>query len=419
MNIDAYFDKLEQERNGNSFAFLAERVERTAENPYSIAVAKPIKPEETLVLVLAGSGGKGKHLRGYNGYLKQVDEFIKSQPEFKDKNVRVCVAVCSEGKYHGTKTARDLKYFQSWGDDEYVNNALSNMSAEVKEENLHPAYIQDIFNLAIKPKLDAAGNNPKAIKHYMRKINTVSHCHGGYVALSLEEMIQQRMTEQNISAKEQKKVFDNMLYLNYAPDCPIKDVQSQFISVESSQDDHNQWQSHLKEYCQMEKPDFGLVRMPREAGNLFMCAKIDKRGVEGNPPPTIILKEVNEDGIFALLPKQDNATEEPTEEKFADEHSFLGFKPKSNMSKGAIKMQTFANNILKNAVANSLKQSKENFVPLPNVRHLAAETKEQFFEFTKAYFKAHQLFIKYRMANKQELNSFIYWHQNNRINLED
>ena len=42
MNIDAYFDKLEQERNGKSFAFLAERVERSAENPYSIAVAKPI-----------------------------------------------------------------------------------------------------------------------------------------------------------------------------------------------------------------------------------------------------------------------------------------------------------------------------------------------------------------------------------------
>jgi len=419
MNIDEYFDQLKQERNGKSFAFLAERAKRSPENPYSIAVAQPIKAEDTLILVLAGSGGPGKHIKSYNGYLKKVDEFIKSHSEFKNKNIRVCVAVCDEGEYHGTKSARDLMYFQSWKDEEYVQKALNAMSPEAKEENLHPAYIQDIFNLALQPKLDACVNNPELLKYYMRKINVVSHCHGSYVALSLEKMLQKYMIQQNISAQEQKKVLNNMLYLNYAPDCPRWESQSQFISIESSRDDHNQWQSRLKEFLQMEKLDFGLIRLPQYCGNLFMCTQVSKQGIEGNPPPQYILREVNGDDLFIRQPKEEKATDEPQEEKFANEHSFLGFIPKVNMSKGALKMQTFANNILKNGVLNSLKQSKEKFVPLPNVRHLAAETKKQFFDFSKAYLKSNQLFFKYRMADKQKLNNFIRWHQQSRLSLED
>ena len=37
-------------------------------------------------------------------------------------------------------------------------------------------------------------------------------------------------------------------------------------------------------------------------------------------------------------------------EKELGEHNFLGFEPIGNMSKGALKLQKFANNILKNAI---------------------------------------------------------------------
>ena len=82
MNIEEYYDKLKLERKGKSFAFLAERVEKSADAPYGIAVAKPIEPDDVVVLFLAGNGGKGKHLKEYNGYLKKIDNFIKQQSNY-------------------------------------------------------------------------------------------------------------------------------------------------------------------------------------------------------------------------------------------------------------------------------------------------------------------------------------------------
>ena len=59
MNIEEYYDKLKKERKGKSFAFLAERVEKSDEHPYGIAVAESIGPDDVVVLCLAGNGGKG------------------------------------------------------------------------------------------------------------------------------------------------------------------------------------------------------------------------------------------------------------------------------------------------------------------------------------------------------------------------
>ena len=78
-----------KERQGKSFALLTERVGKSAVAPYGINVAEIVSPEETLVLVLGGAGGRGIHLRGYNGYLKKTDDFIKTHPELSGKNVRV------------------------------------------------------------------------------------------------------------------------------------------------------------------------------------------------------------------------------------------------------------------------------------------------------------------------------------------
>ena len=77
-----------KESQGKSFALLAERTDKTSVAPHGIKVAENISPEETAVLVLGGYGGQGVHLRGYNGYLKKTDEFIKTHPELQGKNVR-------------------------------------------------------------------------------------------------------------------------------------------------------------------------------------------------------------------------------------------------------------------------------------------------------------------------------------------
>lgn len=414
MNIDEYYNNLEKERKGKSFAFLAERVEKSLNAPYGIAVAKPIEKNDVVVLALAGDGGKGKHLREYNAFLKKIDDFVKSQPLFKSKRVRVCVAICGYGKYHKPRFARDLKYYESWNYKEQIEAELKNMSEVEKEEILHPMYIDDIYNLVFKPKVENSRGIASNMAKQLRTINTVSHCHGAYVALCLEEKIKVYMQESHFSREQQKKALDNMLFLNYAPDCPVIRTESQFISIESASDDMNRWQSPLKEYFQLKGSDFGVIRFPRNAGNILMCSKFDKSGIEGNPKKVARLVKIDDNFL-----KNRGQSEESKADDCIGEHSFLGFEVKENMSKGAIKLQIFASNILKNAIRNSLEQSEFNFKNLPNVRHLAAETKEQFFEFTKAYFEAHKQVLKYNFCNKKRLAQFIHWHQNSRVYLDD
>ena len=412
MNIEEYYDKLEKERKGKSFAFLAERVEKSDENPYGIAVAKPIEPDDVVVLCLAGNGGRGKHFKEYNGFLKKVDNFIKQQKDFDGKKVRVCVAICDIGKYHRPKLARDLFYYKAWGDQEYIDDDLREVSEIAKEENLNPQYIKDIYDLVIKPKVDAGGTDLKSMRYYMRTFTTVSHCHGGYVNLSMEEMLDNDLSEKGFNKLEKDLIFKRIFSVNYSPECPVSIAKSNFVCIESAQDDHAQYQSPLKEYFQMNHSDFGLIMFPaRKNTRVFMCAKIDKAGVEGNPKrKQELLRE--EFGVKYYGYKDVDPND-------IGEHDFLGFEKVKNMSKGAIKLQRFANNVLCGSVRNSLKQTKDKLSLTPNVMRLASETPKQFAEFVKAFIKGQKEIIKCQFTDKELLNSFIEWHQNFRISKED
>ena len=412
MNIEEYYDKLKKERKGKSFAFLAERVEKSADAPYGIAVARPIEPDDVVVLFLAGNGGKGKHLKEYNGYLKKVDDFIKQQKEFEGKSVRVCIAVCDIGEYHRPKLARDLLYYEAWKATEYTEADLRAASDVVKEENLHPMYIKDIYDLAIKPKVEAGGSDLRAMRYYMRTITTVTHCHGGYVNLRMEQMLNNDFEEKGFNKIERDLIFKRIFSVNYSPDCPISIAKSNFVCIESAQDDHAQYQSQLKEYFQMNHTDFGLIMLPSiNNTRIFMCAQVDKAGVEGNPKrKQELLRE--EFGVKYYGYKD-------VDPEDIGEHDFLGFKKVKNMSKSAIKMQTFANNILRGSIRNSLKQTKDKLSLTPNVMRLASETPKQFAEFVKAFIKSQREVIRCQFTNKKELAAFMDWHQNCRVSKED
>lgn len=100
------------------------------------------------------------------------------------------------------------------------------------------------------------------------------------------------------------------------------------------------------------------------------------------------------------------------------EHEFLGFKKASNMSKGAQELQLFANNILKNAVLNSLCQNDASAKALPTVKILACDTSKQYAAFSRAYLKGWQLHTRCVFTNQQKLKSFIWHHQTCRIELD-
>lgn len=409
-----------EERQGKSFALLTERVDKSAVAPYGINAAEIVSPEETLVLVLGGAGGRGVHLRGYNGYLKKTDDFIKTHPELSGKNVRVCVAVCYIGRFHNERLAREKLYHEYW-QEQY---SLDMMAKEQKEEILSPCYIKDIFEQAFLPRISRNGGKERLpaeqAARNIRRLNIVTHCHGAYVALRLEQMMLQKMAELGYLPAERKKVVRQLMVLNYAPDCPARMAESRFITIESAADEHNKYQTRFKEYLQMKALDFGMLRLPERGGNVLMCTKVDKSGIEGNPKKIIVARRIDEDDVFFSTPKSnaEPAPDNKTKEKVLGEHEFLGFEKAANMSKGAQELQLFANNILKNAVLNSLCQNDASAKALPTVKTLACDTSKQYAAFSRAYLKGWQLHTRCVFTNQQKLKSFIWHHQTCRIELD-
>lgn len=400
MDLETYINKLGRQRQGNSFAFLAERCKTSADAPYRIRPAERISAEENCVLVLAGTGGTGINIRGYNSMLKKVDGFIKSHADFVSEKVRTCVAVCDFGKFHADKTAREALYYESVA-PERLPQLKYNLPEHFWAETFNPEYIKDIFNTAVLPRI--AGDegrvrlNQTEAKQNIRRLNIVAHCHGGYVAMKLEQLMNAKMTELGYAPEEQKELKSQFFVLCYNPDCPKNDSELKFISIESAKDGHNKYNNYLKEWLLMSNRDFGVCYLPKKWGRTLMCAQVDKAGIEGNSAQEIQLISVEEwfDGLRNTKQK-----------KTLGEHDFMGFIPKDNMSRGAMKLQSFANNILKNAVRNSLQQGKEAWVPLSNIQNLAADNLQQKFDFAKAVINGFKLELEMEGTNKNKIDEF-------------
>ena len=423
MDIEKYINQLKVSRNGKSFAFLAERCETSAEASYRIRPTMPIKADETLVLMLCGASRDGDdHIREYNGYLKQVDDFVKNSPKLKDKKVRVCVAVCNFGKYHDTDMARELHHLRFYNPTQY-KEILNTMSPDAREEMINPAYIKDIFNAVYLPRVlhkDNISQNILETLCNIRRVTTVTHCHGGYVALELENILSLHAQKLGYSPHERNQLLSQQLVLNFCPDCAKHNSHSQFISFQSAADEHNCHTTYIEEYLLMKPKDFGLLRIPKKLGNILMCAQVDKSGIEGNPgkvyiarPIEEVMREIEEARINAIK----NKTKEPEEEKYVSEHSFIGFTPKDNMSKGAIKMQQFACNILENGVYNSLQQSNDKFYPLPSFMQLAANSREERFDMSKAYLTWYKISLGMLTTSKNSIASYNAYRREHIIDL--
>ncbi len=403
MNINRYIDICRQKRAGKSFAFLAERCATSEEAPYRIQKAKSPRPDESCVLVLAGTGGKGINLRGYNGMLKKVDNFIKNNPQLQGDTVRVCVAVCDFGKYHLDKVARKGLYYEAdW--PQHLAELKYGVPEKHQEETFNPAYIRDIFEAAVLPRISAKGGKERLSRlqalQNIRRLNIVAHCHGGYVAMQLEKMMDGKMSELGYSLPEQKELKSQLLVLSYNPDCPKHQSGLYFVAVESAQDCHNEYQTYVREWLLMAPKDFGVCYLPKVMGRTLMCSQIDKFGVEGNPARPI--RVLSDEDLFW-------GKNAENKEKKLGEHEFMGFEPVGNMSKGALKLQSFANNILQNAVENSRKQGGSEFVPLPKIQNLATLNLRQKYEFARAAATGYHLLVRVNYADKSRIDDYANW----------
>lgn len=362
--IKVHMQDLETTRGGHSFACLAERGEKTENNPHGFDVAKAIAADDVVVLTLTGTGDAGIDYSNYNGYLKRTNEYIAEIAEKTKQPVRSVVAIVDFGKYYSPKAARKLLAQQFSGTKEY-DAQLQRLTMAERQEYIMPHYVEDIFNNVFLERISTNGRRISTIAaaQNIRKAIIFDHCHGGYVALKLEELMLTKMKKLGYNKSEREKIMKQLLVMSYAPDCPLGVSKAQTIAFSSAMDYETNHGSALKDYLQCY--DFGIAYFPDKMGNVFYCAQIDKRGIEGNPPPVYTAVAPNEwfEGMYK--DKSDDTN-------YLGEHEFPGFRKYDNMSNGALQMRTYMRQIFKNALLHSLKQKEEAFTPLPSIAKLAS-----------------------------------------------
>ena len=398
--IEKYIAQCEEIRKGSSFAFLAERCETSEDAPHRMRVANPLQPDEVCVLVLPASNGRKFNLKGHNGMLKRVDEFVKNNPKLSSNNIRVCMAVSHFGKYHDDKIARDGLWHELTA-PQYFERFKSSISPECREEILNPQYINDIFEAAILPRISKNDGNERLeqqqVLRNIRKLNIVSRCHSGYVVMKLEQLMNKKMSELGYSTTEQEQIKSQLMVLCYNPDCPKSLSKLYMVSIESAQDRHNKYNNYMREWLLMAPKDFGVCYMTKKWGRALMCSQIDKYGVEGNPPRQ--KKLMSADDWFRNV----NASNDTDE---IGEHDWIAFKPTSNMSKGALKLQKFANNILTNSILNSLSQENGKFEPLPKIQNLVSGNNRDKCDFAKAAIVGYRLEQQFLFSDKTKVDQY-------------
>ena len=207
MNITDYIEECRKQRHDLSFAFLAERCPASEEAPYRIKPCSPIAPDENCVLILAGTGGRNVNLRGYNSILKKTDNFVKQNIDSSIVPVRTCVAICDFGKRHLDNIARKGAYFEAWW-PQHIAALKHDIPENCIEETFNPLYIKDIFDNTILPRITASdGNNRlplRQARENIRHLNIVAHCHGAYVAVQLEKLMDKKVYQMMVGCYKEE-----------------------------------------------------------------------------------------------------------------------------------------------------------------------------------------------------------------------
>lgn len=392
--LENYMNDLSASRQGLSAACLAERSEKTEDNPYGFDVAQAVTSDEVVVLVLTGEDCPGVNYSNYNGYLKRINEYVEEISAQAGQPVRSVVAVVDYGKYYSPVQARKL-CMQRVKDNKKYKATLQSLPLISQQEYISPQYVKDIFNSIFLDRISTNNGTQRLsgteAAQNIRKVNIMTHCHGGYVALMLEDELKRKMTELGYKKSEQKNILKQLFVLSYAPDCPLGVSQAQTISFSSATDYQTNHGLKIKDYLQYY--EFGVAFFPDKRGNVFYCTQIDKRGIEGNPPP--VYKSVDPDEWFDGI-YQDKSDDT----SYLGEHEFMGFRQYDNMSKAALQMRTYMRRIFKNALVHSCKQKEEAFTLLPSISRLAADDSAQRMHFFKIKLWGYRLWTDMQIQTK-------------------
>ena len=330
---------------------IGQRVEKSFAYPYGWRRADYIPEDETCVLILGGSGANDD--RRANAYAKDIDELLEENnlkegvkiysvvyradvesddcfmPFLLQKESREQLLEKYGHRDIKPKTQRQ-KQFAEKAQRLYGKDVLSKSNPEIS----NPTYIERLFEKVLLYRISENGQKlelEEAMKR-VRQLNIVAHCHGAYVFVRLEEMMQQKMIELGYLKKEREAIQKQLLCVALSPYAPLGASKATMISFGSAKDDEVWHQNAFHRALQTldKNGDFMLSYFSEKQGNVFVASSMLQEKTDGS------------------------------------EHSFSNYvMPKKELSKEGKIMLFFA----RRAILNGVKSSVDNEL-LKSVREL-------------------------------------------------
>ena len=316
---------------------VGQRSAKTADNPFGFSNVTEIDITEPAILFLGGSATSSN--KNANGYLSSLEELLRVH--HIDENIGLYAAVYDFGDIDDRKITFNDNLARTKLMQDYHRKVK--ISKPLNEDTLHPKYIDNLFELALLPRIcDKSGQRfsvDQACQN-IRKLTIIAHCHGAYTFLKLEERMQQKMAELGYSAAERKKIQHELLCIAHAPYAPLGVAKSTMISFACAGD----WE--VSHYNNFEK----------EIRTMFRNNEVLLSYFAGRRGELFLTPSMGED---------------------IDDHNFCGYNlQQKGLSKEGKALLALAGNAIINGIRNS-----QSGGPLPTVREIVCGQDENIKKF--------------------------------------
>ena len=352
--------------------------EKTPKNQQEWKLINTVPYNQPCIVYLGGDGTdndkKAQH------YAKEVRHEVMRTLGRKIPVYSVFYNISDELK----EPARQYEYVKHH--QEYDENIIQN-AKDLPDFQKNPQYIDILYNKLIKKRIMRADNTQlddadEACRR-IRLMTFVTHCHGGYVALKLEEKMQSEMLKLGYTNEERQRIQSQMVILSYAPACPLGISKSQMISFCSAYDyiryqPSNWFYTYIKKRISEEQKRFMSEKDIKNGGDL----KNQYRWFDFHPS-FFAQKQGN---MFMVKNKflwDENGGPLIYNDK---EHLDVGYTFDDKNSFSGKILISYSRAVLYNVIKNSFEQ-KHDFEPLPPMEELILPPDRELHEQYRQFFE--------------------------------
>ncbi len=283
ITLKVAYRNMEQKDKLRSRVEIGERIDKSQENEYGFKIVEDINPDETAVLFLGGSSTKSDS--SANGYLSSVEELLK-ESQITQK-VKLYAAIYDFGDeldrdaYFNDSMARS-KLMEQYHHDVPIEHKFGQAS----EDTLHPRYVEELFVRMFLPKICDENGQKLSLSEACRKVRkttVITHCHGAYTFIKIEELMQNKMRELGYTSSEMAKIQHELLCIAHAPFAPLGVAKSTMISFGSADDDMaNHYNNFYTQIRSMPDRNVLFSYFPKERGELILVPSLGHKVEQHN-----------------------------------------------------------------------------------------------------------------------------------------